>query len=194
VPRTSLFAGGQGLWAVTKLGGGGAADTVAYDASVPEFDQTLALVYLLSRYRGVSKQGFSFAGLPARVDAQDKKIASLNDEIASHKLKITSLEDRVGSLMLSLDAYKILRNLFISTYKRDKLASDIEVDRWVIGVGNAWAHGGDAVVDAQLYEGMGGRTDYTSCTGCRLGPYRGSGATGHRPQHRPHEPMRCPHR
>jgi hypothetical protein len=40
--------------------GGGAADTVAYDASVLEFDQTLALVYLLSRYRGVAKRGLIY--------------------------------------------------------------------------------------------------------------------------------------
>jgi hypothetical protein len=50
------LAGGQGLWAVTKLGGSGAVavqqiQSLMYDASVPEFDQTLALVCLLSRYR-----------------------------------------------------------------------------------------------------------------------------------------------
>jgi hypothetical protein len=114
-------------------------------------------------------------------------------EIASHKLKITSLEDRVGSLTLSLDAYKILRNLFISTYKRDKLASDTEADRRIIGAGNAWAHGGDAVVDAQLH--------LILCTVQGDIPYSLYSlffrpclhTTGHRPQHRPHEPMRCPH-
>jgi hypothetical protein len=67
------------------------------------------------------------------------------------KIKVVSLEDRVSSLTMSLAAYKILRNRFISTFKRDKLANATEVDRKIIAAGNGWAHGGDAVVDAQLY-------------------------------------------
>ena len=82
--------------------------------------------------------GLSFDSLPASVDA-------LCDEIASHKRKIISLENRVGSPTVSLDA---LRNQFIGTFETDKPASDGEADRRIISAGNAWAHGGDVVVDA----------------------------------------------
>lgn len=69
-------------------------------------------------------------------------------EVTSHKIKIASLEGRVGSLTSSLDAYKLQRNRFISTFKRDKLNI---ADRRIIAAGNALVHGGDAVVDASLY-------------------------------------------
>ncbi|KAF8531573.1 hypothetical protein BDD12DRAFT_800063 [Trichophaea hybrida] len=74
-------------------------------------------------------RGLSFANF------KDKKIASL-------EVKNASLEDRVSSLTISLDAYKLLRNRFISTFKRDKLANATEADRRIIGEGNAWAYGG----------------------------------------------------
>ena len=35
-----------------------------------------------------------------------------------------------------------------------------DADRRIIGAGNAWAHGGDAVIDARLYEGTGGRRGF----------------------------------
>ena len=62
------------------------------------------------------------------------------------EVEVGSLGERVSSLTTSLDAYKLLRNRFISTFKRDKLGT---------AGGNAWAHGGDAVVDAMLYRGQG---------------------------------------
>ncbi|KAF8249396.1 hypothetical protein K440DRAFT_622050 [Wilcoxina mikolae CBS 423.85] len=99
--------------------------------------------------------------LATRLCALEYKVASQDSEIASLKedIKIVSLEDRVSSLTSSLDAYKLLRNQFISTFKRDKLRNATEADRKIIAEGNGWAHGGDAVVDAQLYQGMGGRRD-----------------------------------
>ena len=57
--------------------------------------------------------------------------------------------------MTSLDAYKLPRNRFISTFKRDKLGTATEADRKIIAGGKAWAHGGDAAVDALLYQGQG---------------------------------------
>ena len=67
--------------------------------------------------------------------------------------KITSLEERVTSLTLSLEAYHILRNRFLSTFRRDKLGNATEADFRLISEGNRWAHGGDATADALLYEG-----------------------------------------
>ncbi|RPA97468.1 hypothetical protein L873DRAFT_1836374 [Choiromyces venosus 120613-1] len=98
-----------------------------------------------------NSRGLRFAGLPARVSTQENKISSLNDELAKLKAESASLQGRVTSLPGSLHAYRLLRNRFISTYKRDKLASATQADRRIIGDGNAWAHGGDALVDAMLY-------------------------------------------
>lgn len=67
----------------------------------------------------------------------------------------------MSGLTCSLDTYKLLRNRFISTYKRDKLENATDSDRKIIGVGNLWAHGGDAVVDAQLYQDRSGRCDFS---------------------------------
>lgn len=53
--------------------------------------------------------------LRACFDAQDNKIASL--------------EDRASSLTSSLDTYKALRDRFISTFKRDRLANATDADR-----------------------------------------------------------------
>jgi uncharacterized coiled-coil protein SlyX len=66
----------------------------------------LDIVALLARMRALEE----------REVAKDTKLASLEDEITSHKTKIDSLEDRVTSLTSSLEAYKILRNRFISMY------------------------------------------------------------------------------
>jgi hypothetical protein len=85
-------------------------------------------------------------------------------EIPSMKTKIASLEDRVSGLTCSLDSYKLLRKRFISTYKRDKFENATDSDRKIIGVGNLWAHGGDAVVDAQLYQDLSGRRDFSVFT------------------------------
>ena len=41
---------------------------------------------------------------------------------------------------------------FISTFKRDKLRNATDADMRLIAQGNAWAHGGGAVVDAMLYQ------------------------------------------
>ena len=68
----------------------------------------------------------------------------------------------MSSLTCSLDAYKLLRNRFISTFKRDKWENATDRDRKIIGVENSWAHGGDAVVDAQLYQDLNGRREFSA--------------------------------
>jgi hypothetical protein len=49
------------------------------------------------------------------------ELASQRDELASQRITISSLQDRVNSLTMSLDAYKLLRNRFISVYKRGQI-------------------------------------------------------------------------
>ena len=53
--------------------------------------------------------------------------------------RVDLLEDRVSSLTSSLEAYKLLRQRFISVYKRDKLGNATDADRRAIGDGNARA-------------------------------------------------------
>ncbi|KAF8246400.1 hypothetical protein K440DRAFT_662155 [Wilcoxina mikolae CBS 423.85] len=116
-----------------------------------------------------NRRGLNLAELMPRVRVLEEEVATQKEEIATQKeeiillkIKVVSLEDRVSSLTMSLHAYKLLRNRFISTFKRDKLANATEVDRKIIASGNGWAHGGDAVVDAQLYksETREGRRDF----------------------------------
>jgi len=56
---------------------------------------------------------------------------------------------------------RLLRIRFICTFKRDKLHQATENDKRLIDDGNSWAHGVDARVDAQLYEGVRRRNDHS---------------------------------
>jgi len=94
--------------------------------------------------------------LSKRVRVLEKQVAN----IPALMTTIGSLQNRVSSLTCSLEAYNLLRNRFISAFKRDKLEKATDRDRRIIGAGNSWAHGGDAVFDAQLYEGQNGRRDF----------------------------------
>ena len=109
-----------------------------------------------------NRRGLNLAALSTQVRALQDEVATQKKEITSHKIKIDSLEDRVSGLTTSLVAYKLLRNRFISTFKRDKLAGATEADRRIIAEGNGWAHGGDAIADAELYQGLAGRRDYNA--------------------------------
>ena len=95
------------------------------------------------------------------------KVYELREFKREAKSEIASLEDRVQSPSQSLQNYKLVRSRFISTFKRDVLGTATDAGREIVRGGNTWAHGGDAIVDAQLYEGP----CYTS--GTRL-PYEGS--------------------
>ena len=70
-----------------------------------------------------------------------------------------ALEDRADSLAKSLGSYTLVRGRSISTFKRDQLGTATDADQVIICSGNVTAHGGDAVVGAQLYEGASGRRD-----------------------------------
>ena len=59
----------------------------------------------------------------------------------------------MSDLTSSLGGYNLLRNRFISTFKRDKLGDITQDNRRIIAMGNRWANGGDVVSDAKLYEG-----------------------------------------
>ena len=112
---------------------------------------------------GASKEMWALrqkvAFLESKVDILENKVTSLEKGAASREEKIASLENHVSDLALSLESYKLLRNRFISTFKRDKLGNATWDDLRIISEGNSWAHGGDAVADAQLYKGATRRSD-----------------------------------
>jgi hypothetical protein len=98
--------------------------------------------------------GLNLVGLSTHMKELETKEA-LKD------LKIGSLEDHMGSITSSLSAYKLQRNRFISTYRRDKLGSVTTKDTKIIRVCNASVHGGDVIINAMLYSSTGkdGRHD-----------------------------------
>jgi hypothetical protein len=107
-----------------------------------------------------NRRGLDLADLGVRFRLIEEEIVVLKEDNVALKednvvlkVKVASLEDRVTSLTVSLAVYKLLRNRFISTFKRDILENADEKDHRIIANGNEWAHGGDAVVDAQLYSG-----------------------------------------
>jgi hypothetical protein len=55
-------------------------------------------------------------------------ISSHDERISKLGVKTASVEDRVSRLTISHPTYKLLRNRFISTFKRDKLANATEED------------------------------------------------------------------
>lgn len=99
-----------------------------------------------------NRRGLDLAHLKARV-------AELMEYQKDAKAEIASLQDRVRSLSQSLYRYKLVRGRFISAFKSDVLGTATDADREIIRGGNIWAHGGDAIVDAQLCEGLGGLRD-----------------------------------
>ncbi|CUS15719.1 unnamed protein product [Tuber aestivum] len=93
------------------------------------------------------------------ITSHKQEIASHKGEIASHKEEIASLKEgptQMNDCLLSL-TLRHVRERFISTYKR-KIGEATPRDLEAIRHGNNTAHGGDAAADAQLYEGVGGRT------------------------------------
>jgi len=96
-------------------------------------------------------------------EAHAKEIESLHKLIAKHKteseLSTKSMEERIGTLTRSSESYKLMRNRFLSTYKRDYLKNETTADTIIIDDGNMSAHGGDVVFDASLYEGPEARAD-----------------------------------
>jgi hypothetical protein len=81
----------------------------------------------------------SVASIEVKTASHEVKTAALEVKTALLKVKKVSLEDRVGSVTSSLDAYQLLRNRFISTFKPDKLGKATDKDRSIIGVVNSWA-------------------------------------------------------
>ena len=70
--------------------------------------------------------------------------------MTDQEARTVNLEESVG----------ILRNRFLSTFKRDKLQNATPADIRLIADGNVWAQEGNASRDADLYQSLGGRTGF----------------------------------
>jgi len=102
-------------------------------------------------------------GLPGALG----EIRLLQEGMVQGNTRITVLEEQVAKLNESVTTlresgkdYKMIRSRFVSTFKRDKLNKEDPADTKIIRGGNVAMHGGDVVVDALLFDGIGGRQDF----------------------------------
>ena len=65
---------------------------------------------------------------------------------------MSTTKAEMTTLKQESDAYLAIRNRFFTTFRRDILHSVLEKDKTTIPEGNNFAHGGDFLVDAKLYE------------------------------------------
>lgn len=96
--------------------------------------------------------GGSYAG-------STKFVSHIREVVNTQKTSSSSYAVRVSSPEDVHRAYKAIRDRFISVYVRDKLKKPADKDKQFIIRGNEVAHGGDAIFDAQLYQGKGRRAD-----------------------------------
>lgn len=87
----------------------------------------------------------------AKIHSLEKKLEDLITQTETEERSNEILKGRVSGLLESLDTYWLLRNRFISSFKRDKEKNATPSDISIIKAGNSWAHGGDVVADAKLY-------------------------------------------
>ncbi|CUS06960.1 unnamed protein product [Tuber aestivum] len=107
-----------------------------------------------------NRRGLNLAGMKAKLDMHESKIDLLETRTKDLESEAKELRARVTTLSLAAQDYKQVRRRFISTFKRVKLPDQMEESDYdIIRDGNSIAHGGDAAVDALLYEGIGGRKD-----------------------------------
>jgi len=129
---------------------------LAHELEIEDADEQL-----VGNHRGLNRFEAGRA-IAARIAAQDARIAAQDARIATQESTIALLLGLVTDLTTSHDAYKALRNRFISTYKRDVLINQTETDRRILAAGITLTDEGDAVGDALLYQlvGPGARRDY----------------------------------
>ncbi|PWW73004.1 hypothetical protein C7212DRAFT_366233 [Tuber magnatum] len=87
----------------------------------------------------------------------------LHAKMAVHKAELDLIdsqqEERLRYLLRSDDCYKLVRNRYLSTFKRDYLQTCTKADLEIIANGDLTAHWGDAIIDSSLYTQPNGRTD-----------------------------------
>jgi len=111
-------------------------------------------------YVGYSR-GLGLAGVNHEITSLKGKVGLLESSVKELMDQGNSLRDQVAVLTLASQEYRRVRHRFISTFKRDKLRNAMPFDFAIIEEGNTVAHGGDARVDALLYNCTEGRRDVT---------------------------------
>jgi len=113
--------------------------------------------------------GRTYGRLPPVVEQLTKEKEALEQSAAAdatliekQECQIEDLQAQVRHLTDALGLYRLSRQRYISTFKRDKMKDTNPVDRELIREGSEAVHGGDAHTDAGLYAGVGGRADVTA--------------------------------
>lgn len=94
-----------------------------------------------------------------RLDDKNDEIRKANDQRNAKDKQIKMLQDRLSHMSRQMDLHGILRNRFISAYKRDELDSKELSDKAAVEKGNEKVHSGNAVLDAYLFQPCGSRDD-----------------------------------
>ncbi|PUU79573.1 hypothetical protein B9Z19DRAFT_1064135 [Tuber borchii] len=149
------------LIADTMVGEEDKMKEVAKEAFLEELDKDELEVEHIRDYVFVgNRRGLRLAEMKAMLDAHESKITFLQGHVKELEDNDKALTARVSTLSLAVYEYKQIRRRFISSFKVTKLPEAVEQsDHDLVREGNLVAHGGDAVVDALLYEGIGGRRD-----------------------------------
>ena len=117
--------------------------------------------------------GLSYARRAKESDSLEARLRNVENELTVVKKNLTEklddslekLDDSLARIIIleeSAGYYGILRNRFLSTFKRDKLQNATPADINLIADGNVWAHEGNGSRDADLYQSLGGRTDFST--------------------------------
>lgn len=96
--------------------------------------------------------------IQTRLDDNKDKLHEANNLANAKDNQIKMLQDRLIHMSRQLDLHEILRNRFISSYKRLELNSKEFSDKIAVEIGNEKVHSGDAVLDAYLFR-PGSRDD-----------------------------------
>ncbi|KAG0133130.1 hypothetical protein HOY82DRAFT_641573 [Tuber indicum] len=103
----------------------------------------------------IASQKKEIALLGKKVASQKKEIALLGKKVASQKKEINRLKKETYWLRISSRGYLLVRDRFISKFKRDILKNRSKSDGRIIEKGNVAAHWGDFRVDSMLYTSRG---------------------------------------
>jgi len=106
-----------------------------------------------------NEHGLTLAILPGHAYTLKQKIIELQTQKKINKNNTPCLQGQVGSLTASLDTYKVMRQYFICTYKRDISKTATDKDHQMITDGYKSVHARDSIIDAQYYQGIERRHD-----------------------------------
>ena len=90
--------------------------------------------------------------LTSQMEEKGLEIESLTSQMEEKGLELESLKGQVGVLTQTSQSYLEIRRRFFDTYQRDVKNDPTLKGSLAVKVGNARAHGGDALADAALFD------------------------------------------